>query len=359
MNGITHRVSGLASALLALLLNGALAEISPAFAADAVSFRDKTVTMIIGSETGGGTDASGRVVAPFLAKYLPGSPSIVVRNMPGADGMTALNYLISQTRADGLTATAGSSTQVDPLMYRKANAHFDPSKFAFVGGVGRGGTVLIINRDAEKRLYDKSAEPVIMGSNALPRSGMQVTLWGIEYLGWNAKWVVGYRGTGDVILALERGEIDMTSTGTMFQIRKFEETGAFKVLNQSGALEGGVLKPRPDFGDAPLFTDQMKGKIADPLAEKAFTYWQSINAMDKWLGLVPGTPKEVVAAYREAFAMAAKDSELLAQGRKISEDFASMSADDVTFLVNRLASTPMEVTEYAKLLMRKQGLRVE
>jgi len=340
-------------------LSAALAGVFPAAAADAVSFRDKSITMIIGSETGGGTDASGRVVAPFLAKYLPGSPSVVVRNMPGADGMTALNYLISQTKPDGLTLTTGSSTQVDPLMYRKANAHFDPSTFAFVGGVGRGGTVLLLNKDAEKRLYDKSAEPAIMGSNALPRSGMQVTLWGIEYLGWNAKWVVGYRGTSDVMLALERGEIDMTSTGTMFQIRKFQDTGAFKVLNQSGSLEGGTLKPRPDFGDAPLFTDQMKGKIGDPLAEQAFTYWQSINAMDKWLALIPGTPKEIVAAYREAFEKAARDPELLAQGRKISEDFAPMSADDVALLVKRLADTPNEATEYTKVLMRKQGLRVE
>jgi tripartite-type tricarboxylate transporter receptor subunit TctC len=343
------------SALVAVALVGT----APSFAADPVSFRDKSITMIIGSEIGGGTDASGRVVAPYLAKYLPGGPSIVVRNMPGADGMTALNYLISQTKPDGLTLTTGSSTQVDPLMYRKANAHFDPSTFAFVGGVGRGGTVLLLNKDAEKRLYDKSAEPAIMGSNALPRSGMQVTLWGIAYLGWNAKWVVGYRGTSDVMLALERGEIDMTSTGTMFQIKKFQDTGSFKVLNQSGALEDGVLKARPDFGDAPLFTDQMKGKISDPLAEKAFTYWQSINAMDKWLALIPGTPKEIVAVYREAFQKAARDPELLEQGRKISEDFSPMSADDVALLVQRLGGTPTEATEYTKVLMRKQGLRVE
>jgi tripartite-type tricarboxylate transporter receptor subunit TctC len=355
MTRVLHSVFLVASALAVL----APATISSVDAAETATFRDKTITMIIGSETGGGTDASGRVVAPYLAKYLPGHPTIVVRNMPGADGMTALNYLISQTKPDGLTLTTGSSTQMDPLMYRKASAHFDPSKFEFIGGIGRGGTVLLLKKDAEKRLYDKSAEPVVMGSNALPRSGMQVTLWGIEYLGWNAKWVVGYRGTSDVMLALERGEIDMTSTGTMFQIRKFLDTGSFKVLNQSGALEGGTLKPRPDFGDAPLFTDQMKSKIRDPLVQQAFTYWESINAMDKWLALIPGTPAAIVAAYREAFEKAAHDPELLAQGRKISEEFAPMSADDVSFLVKRLADTSNEATEYTKVLMRKQGLRVE
>ena len=57
----------------------------------------------------------------------------------------------------------------------------------------------------------------------VPRSGMQTTAWGIDYLGWNAKWVLGYRGTNDLMVALERGEIDMTSTGNLFQIQKFLE----------------------------------------------------------------------------------------------------------------------------------------
>lgn len=333
--------------------------IAPAALAETVSFKDKQITMIIGYAPGGGTDASGRLIAQFLAKHLRGSPAVVVRNVPGADGMTALNYMVQQTKPDGMTITMGSSTQVDPLNYRKPQAQYDPAKFIFAGGVGRGGTVLMIRNDAEKRLHDKSQPPVIMGSvGGIPRSGMQMTAWGIEYLDWNSKWVVGYRGTNDVMIALERGEVDMTSTGNMFQIGKLEGTGKLKVLVQSGTLEGGKLVPRPDFGNAPIFPHLLEGKIKDPIAKKAFDYWQSISAMDKWLGLMPGTSKDIVAAYREAFDKTAKDPEFVALGKKISEDFAPMSYQDVELLVKTLADTPPEALKFMTSLLRKQGLQI-
>ncbi len=324
-----------------------------------VSFKDKSITMIIGYAPGGGTDASGRLIAQFIGKYLPGQPHVVVRNQPGADGMTSLNYMVQQTKPDGLTITMGSSTQVDPLNYRKAQAGYDPATFHYLGGVGRGGTVLIIAKDAEKRLYDKSLPPVVMGSvGGVPRSGMQVTAWGIEYLGWNAKWVVGYRGTNDIMIALERGEIDMTSTGNMFQVGKTIESGKFKILNQSGTLENGKLGPRPEFADAPVFPLQMEGKIKDATAKKAFDYWMSINSMDKWLAVIGGTPKPIVETYREAFKKTASDPEFSNLGKKISEDFTPMTYQDVEALVRTLAATPQEAIGHTTALMRKQGLSV-
>ena len=332
---------------------------APAASAQEVSFKDKPVTMIIGYAPGGGTDASGRLIAQFIGKHLPGQPTIVVRNQPGADGMTSLNYMVQQTKPDGLTITMGSSTQVDPLNYRKAQAAYDPATFHYLGGVGRGGTVLVISNEAEKRLYDKSLPPVVMGSiGGVPRSGMQVTAWGIEYLGWNAKWVVGYRGTNDVMIALERNEIDMTSTGNMFQVSKIVETGKFKILNQSGTLENGKLGPRPDFGDAPVFPLQMEGKITDATAQKAFAYWLSINSMDKWLAVIGGTPAPIVETYRAAFRKTAADPEFANLGKKISEDFTPMTYQDVEQLVKTLAATPQEAIGHATALMRKQGLQV-
>src|SRR5438128_326217 len=77
------------------------------------SFEGKTITMIIGFAAGGGTDAYGRLVAAFLGKYLPGSPTVVVRNVPGADGVTAMNYLVQQVAPDGYTITTASSTSAD------------------------------------------------------------------------------------------------------------------------------------------------------------------------------------------------------------------------------------------------------
>jgi tripartite-type tricarboxylate transporter receptor subunit TctC len=329
-----------------------------AFAGDAVSFAQKTATMIIGTPPGGGTDTSGRLIAKFLGRHLPGHPNIVVRNIPGAEGLVSLNYFVEQAKPDGLTVTMAASINVDPLQYRAPQSHYDPTKFAFVGGVGRGGTVILINSQARKRLLDKSQPPVVMGgTGGVPRSGMLITMWGMEYLGWNAKWVLGYPGTNDLMIALERGEVEMTSTANMFEIAKLTKGGKFEVLTQSGTLRAGTVVGRPDFGEAPIFSEQMKGKIGDPLAQKSFAFWRAQNSIDKWLALPPDTPAPVVEAYRAAYGALSGDPEFVEQGKKMSEDFVPMSYRDIETLVTTLDQTPADATEYIHVLLRKQGIQ--
>ncbi len=341
--------------LLAFLL-GAPA----AMAQDAASFQGKTVNMIISSEPGGGTDAFARLVAQFLSNYLSGTPTVVVRNLPGAGGITAMNYMVQQAPADGYTFVTAGNTMADPLSYRKPQSQFDPAEFLPIGGVGRGGEVLLISKEAEKRLYDKKLSPVIMGSlGGIPRSGMQMTAWGIEYLGWNAKWVIGYRGTNELMLALEREEIEMTATGNIFLIKKLVDTGKFKILAQSGALRNGKLIGRPDFGEAPVFAKLMEGKIKEPLALQAFEYWSSIAVTDKWMALPPKTPKAMVDAHRAAYTKLMDDRDFLEKGKKLSEGFEPMTAGDVEVLVRKLAGLPTEATDYMTVILRKQGLDVQ
>jgi tripartite-type tricarboxylate transporter receptor subunit TctC len=338
-----------------------LAALAPLQAvAEEVSFQGKSVTMIIGYAAGGGTDVAGRVIASFLDKHLPGSPTIVVRNMPGADGITATNYFVQQVVPDGNTIIMASSTTADPLNYRKPQAHFDPTTFGIIGGIGRGGTMLLVNKEAEKRLHDKSERPVVMGTiGGVPRSGMQMTAWGIDRLGWNARWVVGYRGTSDLMLAMERGEIDMTATANLFFMKKLVDTGKFKILAQSGMPENGVFVPRPDLGDAPVIASLLKGRIDDPLVHKAFDFWSSIVSIDKWLALPPKSPPAMLAVYRKAFEEAMKDPAFLERGQKMSEDFVPMTSAEVTRLVATLGGTPKEATDYIAHMLRGQGLQVD
>jgi len=296
----------------------------------------------------------------FLEKYLPGSPAVVPRNIPGADGITAMNYMVQQVAPDGATVVAAANTMADPLIWRKPQSQFNPVDFVVIGGGGRGGEVLMIKKEARQRLTDKSAAPVIMGSlGGIPRSGMQMTAWGIEVLGWNAKWVVGYRGTNELTLALERGEIDMTSTANLFLIQRLIATGNFEILCQSGTLKNGALTARPEFGDAPLITKMLEGKIKDPLAAKAFEYWSTIAITDKWLALPPKTPKPIADTYRDAYAKSMSDPDFLERGRKISDDFVPLSASEVETLIHRLGSLPQEATEYMTVILRKQGLDIQ
>jgi len=312
--------------------------------------------MVIGYAAGGGTDAAGRLIAANLGKHLPGNPTIVVQNVPGADGMVALNYIVQQTKPDGFTITMGSGTQIDPLHSRKPQAKYDPKDFNFIGGAGLGGTVLLINKDAEKRIFDKKADPVIMGAlSGMPRSGMQMTAWGKEFLDWNVKWVVGYRGTSDLTVALERGEIDMTATGTIPLVQKMLATGKFKILAQSGMMQDGTFVQRPDFGDAPIIGKDMAGRIKDPVAQKGFEYWAALNMMDKWLALPPGTPQPIVDAYRKAFETMAKDPDYLQRG----SDYTPVSHKDIEALVQTLSKTPNESITYISTMLRGQGLAVE
>ncbi len=329
---------------------------TPALTQEPVTFRGKTITLIVGSQAGGGTDATGRLMAPFLAKYLPGNPNVIVENRPGADGIVALNYFVQQVRPDGLTATAGDSPQIDPIRYRAPQSRYDPTRFEFVGGIGRGGSMIVMDSAAEKRLADKSAAPVTIGvASAVPRSGQAIAAWGIGFLGWNAKWVLGYRGTSALMLALQQGELDMTATSNAFSLQHLIDSGKFKVLVQSGGLQDGKLTPRPEFPNAPLLSDLLAGKL-DPIARKSFDYWRGVLLADKWLGLPPATPAAIVEAYRKAYRAMARDAEFLAQGRRISEVFAPMTDADIRSLVQAGADAPREAIEFLDALLRRQGI---
>ena len=126
---------------------------------------------------------------------------------------------------------------------------------------------------------------------------------------------------------------------------------------QTGSLEHGKFVGEPSNGTAPIFLEKMQGKIADPVARKAFDYWVAVTSVDKWLGLPVGTPDDILAVYREAFRKLAADKEFLDLGRQLSgEEFGVTDASRVESFVATLADTTPEALEYIKVLMRKQGM---
>ncbi|MGE5540591.1 MAG: hypothetical protein ACM30I_18385 [Gemmatimonas sp.] len=340
------------------VIAGAIASVfalAPVTAAEPVSFHGKTVTVIVGYGAGGRIDTYSRLLATELAQRLPGNPTLIVRNMLGADGVVALNYFYTQAKPDGLTAAVVGASQVDPFQIVKAKASYDVGAMRMVGGNGHSGTALVIRNEALPRLRDPNGPPAVMGALSAVRTGMQATLWGAEYLGWNAKWVVGYPTTKSLVLGVERGEIDMTSFSDIKDVQRLRDTGAYTVLGQTGYLRDGKLQPRPEYG-APLLSDLVADKITDPTALRAFAYWRSISQVGEFMALPPGTPSDVVDVYRRAFRDTVADADFAARLVKAGDEFLPQSSDDLDALLTTLAETPRDALAYLIEIARRQGL---
>jgi hypothetical protein len=342
-----------------IIVAGCMAALaSQAAAQESVSFKDKQIKLLIGSATGGGTDATGRLVARYIGKFLPGNPTVYIQNMPGAGGITALAFFANRTEPDGLTFTVSSQTTLDPLIFRRGNINYDPKSIPFIGSANRGSTLFFVHPSAKDRLYDKKAEPVPIGNiGPIPRSAMMPGLWGIEYLGWNAKWVSGYPGTAEVMLAYDRGEVGATATGDLNLLEDRMKKNQIFVLNQSGTFKAGKVVGSPEFGDAPIFYNQMREVQMPEVSKRALDYWIALSDLDKWFGLPPRTPADIVAAYRTAYDKMVVDKEFIAAAKGMGDSFASKNWKDTELLAAKLTDTPPEALEFLKDLMRKQGFK--
>ena len=327
-------------------------------ATESISFEGKTVTIVIGSSAGGTTDASARLMGSFMSKHLPGKPSVVVQSKPGAHSMVAMNYFTQQVKPDGLTVAVGSGSQLDPVNYRVSQSRYDPTKFFMVGGVDLGGGIVIIRNEALPRLKDKAAAPVIMGSQSgVPHSTMMPIAWGIDYLGWNVKWVSGYPSTtAGLSLALERGEIDITAFSTSGLTGSLLDKSRYTVIYQTGSDRCHTPSSLPSVQDVPIFGEAMQGKITDPLTQQAFTYWCNGSSIGTWMALPPGTPAAIVDIYRAAFSKVAADPDFLEQGRKYSQDFSAVSFESLTAAARANGEVSPDVRDVLPQMLRRQGL---
>ncbi|MCZ6447681.1 MAG: tripartite tricarboxylate transporter substrate-binding protein [Alphaproteobacteria bacterium] len=322
----------------------------------APDFKDKKINVIIGSSPGGGTDGTSRLVGRFLAKYLPGQPQMIYRNMPAGHGVKASNYFYNQAKPDGLTWFGGASSYVDPNNLRKKVVKYNPTEYAYIGAIVRGGSLLMLRKAVLKNLTDKSMKPVIVGTLDGSRSWAQALAWGSEYLGWNLKFVVGYPGSAALTLALRRGEIDMFGTSGIMILKSLIKTGKFQGLVQLGEAEGDGVVRRMSFPDVPTIPELMADKPKG-IAKEAFDFWSKTNQIDKWYALPPKTPKDIAAVYRVAFTKATKDPEFIKFGRhQFSIDFRTVRAATIAELIGSTAYPKLELIEHIRQIRIKNGL---
>ena len=338
-------------AATALLTTGASAE---------VNFKGKKVDVIMGSAAGGGTDGTTRLIGRYLEIYLPGNPTMTYRNLPGGHGAKALNYFAASVKPDGLSWLGGSSAHVDPNALMKPANKYNPTKFSFFGGVSRGGSIIFINSKKMPNLTDKSLPPVIVGEIDGNRSWAQMIMFGQEALGWNAKFVIGYPGTSQLLLAVRRGEVDMIGTSNLTLLMEMFKTGEFRGVTQMGdSVASGEVAGRSDFADVPVFNQLVEGKMTG-ITKDAFEFWNLLNMIDKWYALPPNSPPEIVDAYQTAWDKSTTDPEFLKNARlQFSEDFIPMKGTLMQDLVAKTAYPAKELTGFIESMKVKNGLPAE
>ena len=172
-------------------------------------FKGKTVTIIMGYPSGGGVDGEARLLARFLGRYIPGNPTLIVRNMPGAGGMVAANWFESLAKADGLTLQYISSSSITQQVFGGEGVKFDLKNWELLGSIVRSTSVGMVRPEKLDRLTDPSKPALAVGSRTGDDSWNTMYLWGAEYLKWNVRWILGYGGGGEMRLAFQRGETDL------------------------------------------------------------------------------------------------------------------------------------------------------
>jgi tripartite-type tricarboxylate transporter receptor subunit TctC len=303
----------------------------------AVSFEGQTIRVIIGLRPGGGTDVQGRLIGHYMQKYLPGQPRLIYLNMPGADGLLAINYLAQQTKPDGLHFLVASNSQLSPQVLRSDVVKYDAATLEYVGATTQNGSVLLMRKDALPRLTDKSQEPVVVADVDGTRAGVQMAVWGHLYLGWHLRWVFGYSSANDMLLAVERGEADLTATANINPIKEMIHKDNIMALVQRGRFENGKFLPRKDLENVPVLSDLLQGKL-DPQAQETFDVWTNSTNIGKWMTLASGTPTEIVQVYRDAFDKVAADPEFIKVGQQqIDAEFGMIGGKDLAVIGKQMA----------------------
>ena len=203
---------GIEKLAMAAALIGAFAVFDSGASAQENFYAGRTITLFAGFPPGGGVDGEMRVVARYYAKFIPGNPTIVAKNMQGAGGIILANHLYNNTEADGLTiGMPGRSGFLLSKIVKEKGVNFDLAKFAYIGSAGSTNSILWLRREAGIGTVEdlkKAKKEIIIGAWSARSQNAVVPKILNQYEGWPFKVVHGYPGTNEVVIALERGEID-------------------------------------------------------------------------------------------------------------------------------------------------------
>ncbi|MDZ4247578.1 MAG: hypothetical protein U1D67_10740 [Dehalococcoidia bacterium] len=321
--------------------------------AEAFSWAGKTMEMIITSDAGGGTDSTGRVVASFLPRYLPGNPKAVVRNQPGAGGVIALNSFYLKAKPDGMSMIQVSSSLFAAQQRARDIVQYDTLKMPALGNVGSSGGLIGIRKSMRAKLTDPSAEPLVMGTRDGSETSNMIPLYGREFLGWNVRWLSGFAGTGETMMAVRRGELDLFLDGGP-NLKILMEEGVAEPLAQVGRFKQGKFQRRTDWPDVPVFEELLGDRKPSGDPWTAFMAGILPQVVYKATLVAPGTPDNIVKTMRDAYAKADADPKFHDMLHKVfGEDYQVDVGEDTEKLINEALQVSPEIVGYVDSLLRK------
>ena len=335
------------SRLLGLALIGATAGLlisSSAMAAGVADFyRGKVITLYIGYSAGGGYDAYGRTVARHMSKHIPGNPTIIAKNRPGAGSLVLANEVGNILPKDGTAIAIIGRAQVLEPLYGNKKATFDPRQFNWLGSANNEVSVCVAWRTTPvKSVEDMISRGMIVGgtgpgadTDSFPRVLNNV-------LGTKLKLVTGYPGGNDILLAMERGEVEGRCGYSYSSLKSrrgaWLKDGSVRILLQMSTAK------HPEMPDVPFIMD-LAGSDRD---RQVLTMVFSAQAMGRPFVAPPGVPEDRVKALQAAFEATMKDPKFLADTAKQKLAVASISGPDIQTLVAGMYAQPKALVDAAR-----------
>jgi tripartite-type tricarboxylate transporter receptor subunit TctC len=316
-------------------------------------YKDKTIRIIAGSAPGGGIDFLSRLMAAHMGKYIPGNPDFIVQNMTGGGTMVAANYIYGLAKPDGLSfGLINPGLYFDQLFGRK-EVKFDWANFTWLGSPETSDEIIYIRSDSPyKNAEDlrQAATPPKCGAVGTGASDYYFPRLLQEVLGFRIQMVVGYTGTADINLAIERGEVQCRggTTSTLFgrePMRTWAKTGFVRVLVQGG------LKRDPRLADVSTIHELMDKHKSPDRMRRLVKVVLSAGEIGRPVVGPPEIPADRVRVLREAFNKVMNDPALLADAKKAGWELKPVSGDKLESIAKEVIAQPPEIIEGLKKIL--------
>lgn len=304
--------------------------------------------IVVGSGVGSGYDITARILARHLRTHLPGTPTIIVQNQPGAGGLTMTNSLTANGPFDGTVIGAPfNGTPTMPLL-QPQTARFDADKLAYIGSTNRETQVMYVWHTVPiEKLDQVKTTELVMGAQAPGSTQYDYPILLDRLLGYKFKVITGYESTPKIHLALERGEVQGTVANW----------STLKALNSDWLADSKIrllaqwgLKKLPEIGDVPSIFDYLTTD-ADRAAVKLVVARLEFG---RPFFVPPGVPAVRVNALRQAFEATVKDAAFLADAARAKIDIDPLNGEAVQALVEEVAKTPADVVARVRAALANQ-----